>query len=321
MLLLAPGAELLRAMAPGLPDASAPRPFLLLRAKSATIRWLTVLDFAGTDSDATVTGVEGTGEVIELALRRGTIRYRFTPTALQVEQDGKQESLAGFRRPRRPRPAPAQPGSDAEALAPRIADPPALDGSLEGFELSAPLTLDTELQYRRSEEPYDPERFSAQAWANWDGQALYLATEVNKPDLLFRGPEAAPLEFDNEPEDIHSDGLQVYLGNGGETWGFLVVPRDNGAIHVRNIGEPGAATLSGRWAPTPAGYLITLRLDHPGISNLGPGSRLRFDLLINELLPDRQRRAGQLVWSGGNGWIYLRGDRHDLLQAGTLELG
>ena len=46
-----------------------------------------------------------------------------------------------------------------------------------------------------------------------------------------------------------------------------------------------------------------------------------FDLLINELLPDRARRAGQLVWSGGNGWVYLRGDAHDMTQAGSLELG
>ncbi|HEV8597945.1 MAG TPA: heparinase II/III family protein [Gemmatimonadales bacterium] len=323
--LLAPGAELVRAIAPGLPTAPEPRGFLLLRARASAVRWLTVLDFAPppADSDAAVTSLEISGELIEVGMRRGTIRYRFTPAALQVEHAGKQETLSGFRRAPRPATRTAAQGSDAEALAPRIVAPPALDGTLEGFELAAPLTLDTELQYRRSEEPYDPERFSAQAWVNWDGEALYLAAEVRKPELLVRGPDVPPLELDNEPEDIHSDGLQVYLGegDGSEAWGFLVVPGEAGSLRTRPIEGPSPAKLSGSWAPTDAGYLVTLRLDHPGISLLGPGARLRFDLLINELQPGRQRRAGQLIWSGGNGWIYLRGDRHDISHAGTLELG
>jgi hypothetical protein len=282
---------------------------------------VTVLDFAAADSAAAVTAVAADEAEIEVVTRGGSIRYRLTPTALQVEHAGKKETLAGLRRAPRAAAKPQAQSSDAEALAPRIAEPPALDGTLEGFELSAPLTLDTELQYRRSEAPYDPERFSAQAWVNWDGDALYLAVEVNKPGLVFRGTDAAPLELDNEPEDIHSDGLQLYLGHDGEAWGFLVVPQDGGAIHTRSIGAPAQAKGSGSWAATDAGYLLTLRLDHPGIALLGPGARLRLDLLINEMQPERLRRAGQLVWSGGNGWIYLRGDRHDLSQAGTLELG
>jgi hypothetical protein len=35
---------------------------------------------------------------------------------------------------------------------------------------------------------------------------------------------------------------------------------------------------------------------------------------------DRVRRAGQLVWSGGNGWVYLQGDRQDPDRMGVLEL-
>ncbi|MEP7327186.1 MAG: hypothetical protein ABI836_14645 [Gemmatimonadota bacterium] len=33
---------------------------------------------------------------------------------------------------------------------------------------------------------------------------------------------------------------------------------------------------------------------------------LTFDFLVNEMYSDRQRRAGQLVWSGGNRWVYLQ---------------
>jgi hypothetical protein len=36
--------------------------------------------------------------------------------------------------------------------------------------------------------------------------------------------------------------------------------------------------------------------------------------------PERLRRAGQLVWSGGGGWAYLQGDRQAAESFGTLEL-
>ncbi len=42
--------------------------------------------------------------------------------------------------------------------------------------------------------------------------------------------------------------------------------------------------------------------------------------IINEMLPGRMRRAGQLVWSGGGGWVWLRGDRQDPTRFGILEL-
>jgi hypothetical protein len=45
-----------------------------------------------------------------------------------------------------------------------------------------------------------------------------------------------------------------------------------------------------------------------------------FDLLVNRREPGRERRSGQLVWSGGGGWVYLRGDRQDPASFGVLEL-
>ena len=41
---------------------------------------------------------------------------------------------------------------------------------------------------------------------------------------------------------------------------------------------------------------------------------------MNRMRPGRERRAGQLVWSGGGGWVYLRGDRQDPARFGVLEL-
>ena len=50
------------------------------------------------------------------------------------------------------------------------------------------------------------------------------------------------------------------------------------------------------------------------------GREIGFDLLVNRIEPGRERRSGQLVWSGGGGWVYLRGDRQDPSRLGVLEL-
>ncbi|HEV8150474.1 MAG TPA: heparinase II/III family protein, partial [Gemmatimonadales bacterium] len=322
VLSLTPGAELIRAVAPGLPVDPAPRPFLLFRADGAMLRWLSVLDFAADDSAESVTGIGMEHDVVELTTSNQTIRYHVSSGGLRIERGNEHVTLAGLR-PAPPRYQPIfgeHPIFESVALAPRLAEPPALDGTLEGFVLSAPLELNSEDQYRRSEALYEPEIFSARAWLNWDGQALYLAVAVSKPELVFRAPDAPPLLLDNEPEDIHSDGLQLYWQAGTEERAFLVVPRPDGGLQARSI-IPSDAKVTGRWRQTSEGYLVTLRLEDPVIPLLGPGAQFRFDLLVNEMQPGRLRRAGQLVWSGGGGWIYLRGDRHDLLQAGVLELG
>ena len=324
VLIQAPRAELVRATAPGLPIAPEPRPFLLLRAESDNLRWVSLLDWAAEGSEAAITAMDVTPERIQLT-GAGGVSYHPATSGLEIRRDAERVSLGGLR----PAPRKAQPifqerlDSGAEALAPRVGDPPALDGSLAGFSLSAPLLLEDEHQYRRSEEPYDPERFSAQAWLNWDGQSLFLAVEVKKPELCFRAEDAPPSLLDNEPEDLHSDGLQVYLALGEHLHGMLLVPQESGRLHSRTIGKSGLEDLQvrGSWAAVAGGYRVTVALQEPEIGNLGPGSRVKFDLLINEMLPGRLRRAGQLVWSGGNGWVYLRGDAHDLAHAGTLELG
>ena len=80
--------------------------------------------------------------------------------------------------------------------------------------------------------------------------------------------------------------------------------------------------VRGTWQRTAGGYRVTLGIAWPQWSGQRAhvGGRLRFDLLVNEMLQGRARRAGQLVWSGGNGWVWLRGDRQDPDRMGVLEL-
>ena len=209
----------------------------------------------------------------------------------------------------------------------RVPGAPALDGTPDGFDLSEPLRLDAEDQYRRAEEPYvGPAQLSALACAAWDEEALYLAIEVTKPDLCFRLAGAPPLRLDNEPDDIHADGVQVYLrdGDSATTFGYLVVPEPGDAHRVRALGAgdtPGDPRgVRGSWRETESGYRITVGITWPSAFRPHFGGRIGFDLIVNEMLPGRERRAGQLVWSGGDGWVWLQGDRQAPDRFGILEL-
>jgi len=63
--------------------------------------------------------------------------------------------------------------------------------------------------------------------------------------------------------------------------------------------------VSGAWAPTGRGYRITCALELPDdVQDFG------FDLYVNRFREGRERRVGQLVWSGAGGTrLYLAGDR------------
>ncbi len=323
--LTAPGAELIRAIGPGLPGRHEPQSFLLLRARGKTAEWVTVLDLLPADSRGSVTALDLGDNWVEVSTVEGPVRYRTAQGNLTIEAGGMIRTLTG----EWPEPVKRRPLIETRdvphtvALALRLAHPPAMDGSLDGFDTGAPLLFDGEHQYRRSESPYDPESFRAEAWVNWDGEALYVAVAVAKTEVLFHGPGATPQELDNEAEDINSDGVQIHLRMESGTAGVISVPRDDGTLATRRLegGESDALDAEGRWSPTEEGYLMTVRLAHPRFAMLHPGERLGFDLLVNEMQPGRLHRAGQLVWSGHGGWIYLRGDRQDPSELGVLELG
>jgi len=115
----------------------------------------------------------------------------------------------------------------------------------------------------------------------------------------------------------------------GDAVGYLIVP-DEKSRRLRASattdsssdapGEGGADDLRGGWRRTETGYCATVAIPWPSGMRPHAGARVRFDLIINEMLPGRVRRAGQLVWSGGGGWVWLRGDRQDPTRFGILEL-
>ncbi len=319
-------AELLRAVAPGAPGTAEPVPFFVLRAQGRNLRLVSVLE--SSRGQPAVRAVRtGTG-VIEVETAAGVDRHVATVEGWEVQTPKEALRLAGNRRA----PAPFVPlllkdrPLVSHGAASQVREAPALDGTLDGFEPGEPLQLDHEDQYRRSEQPYaGPEEFSATATVNWNDEALFLAVDVVKPEVISRDPKAGPLRLDNEPDEIHSDGIQVYLSFPGEDTdlGLIIVPSsEGGALIARGI--PGTAgspeMVRGSWQPTEAGYRITAAISAPGLSAMRTGEAIGFDLLVNEMQSGRLRRAGQLVWSGGGGWVWLRGDRQDPARFGTLEL-
>jgi hypothetical protein len=314
-------AEVVRATAPGAPGTG-PAPFILLAAEGRGPRFVSVLSPAPA-------GLVVEGDAITVTVGPATHRHQAVTEGWEVATGSDEVVRLGGRRaaprvfePLVTRDAPLR----QSGVALHVSPPPALDGTLDGFDPAEPLALDHEDQYRRSEEPYSgPDDFSAVAFANWDDDALYLAVEVTKPEIVLRPAGAPPLLLDNEPDDIHSDGLEIFLRlePDAQPYGFLAVPDpEGGAIRVGTVsgfaGDP--AMVTGSWAATETGYLVTVGVRVPEWGTRQGGDRVGFDLLVNEMLADRERRAGQLVWSGGGGWVWLRGDRQDPARFGELEL-
>jgi hypothetical protein len=316
--------DLLRAAGPARPGRGGEESFLVRRRRGRYVRFAAVVDF----ESAEVRSARFAPAEIVVDTPAGVVRHRQSSEGWEVEQGDTRVALRGLRRDvlGAGLELPVVGGelhkyTPPSAIAFHVAEPPPLDGSLSGFITEAPLELDHEDQYRRTEEPYPgPEVFSARAWLAWDERALYLAVSVAKEDLVLVTPDAPPLQLDNEPDRIHADGLQVYLQVEGEPpRGWLLVPDPAGGLSVQGVGGTAGdpSQVQGGWRSNDEGYVVTVALRVPG----WPGpveAPPRFDLVVNEMRPDRLRRLGQLVWTGGGGWAYLRGDRQDPTRFGRI---
>ncbi len=195
------------------------------------------------------------------------------------------------------------------------ADPQAPDLEEEGAPVVLPagsaIQLDTEAQYRRAESPYPGAReFSARATIKVIDERLNVVVDVTEPNPWFRPGDTTNPEWENENPDIHSDGLQVYVDNMG-FFGWLIVPDtdDHDNLRVSSIdgtdGDPAMISM-GHWELTPNGYRVVFDINFPEPLSGDYG----FDLYVNRCPEERERRTGQLVWSGARDTrLYLAGDR------------
>ncbi|HXI21730.1 MAG TPA: heparinase II/III family protein, partial [Gemmatimonadales bacterium] len=319
-----PGGELWRATGPSRPGQEE-RPFLLRRLSGRYVRATCVMAWSGSP----LVGVEFAPEQILVRTEAGTVTHHQISDGWEIQDGDRQVTLRGGRR--------AGLAGNLEfpdvgremykftppvATAFHLAEPPR-DGA--GFTTREPIHLDHEDQYRRSEEPYGgPDAFSAEASLGWDERALYVCVAVRHDDPVFRPSGAPPLRLDNEPDLIHADGVELFLALGDHPLhGWLVVPDPGSSgLQVHPIAGTAARVeqLRGGWARTPEGYSITVAVSIPDWPPVRGDAAPAFDLMVNQMRSGRLRRLGQLVWTGGGGWVYLRGDRHDPERFGRLDL-
>lgn len=129
--------------------------------------------------------------------------------------------------------------------------------------------------------------------------------------------------LDNERRDVNSDGVQLHIGaqsSAGWNSGWLAVPavetKPEARVSALVSGTSGIRTA---WLVTSDGWAMraAIPLAHIALGRIGSFS---MEVIVNERSADRQRRRGQLVFSGGGGFGYLRGDRADIRRAFTFRL-
>jgi hypothetical protein len=309
------GETLLTAVAPGPPGPDfadgVPRPFLIRRARGPG-RWVTLVGPAALHAV-----VRDVGDAVEVAWSDRSVRVRERDGDLTIEpSDGPPVVL-----PARPVDVPeAPPAGASETPAGRI---PLWDASAAPFAERAPVlefTLEAP-HYRRSERPYGMRgAFRAHVQVAAQGDALWFRAEVTKPVVVVRAADAPDPALDNEVPEVHSDGMQVYVG--GDRWiGVLALPDfPSGGVRAQRVRGTArtAGAVTGWSRRTADGYEIAVRVPTGRVWD--QGDRVRFTVTVNEMLPGRERRAGQLALAGG-GWVWLRGDREDPRSAVLAEIG
>jgi len=308
------GEVVLTAVGPGPPGADfgpgAPLRFLIRRAAGSG-RWIQCVSWC--EPRPAVAVRDDTIEIVHAGRR---VRVRETADSLTVRADGEA-----------PRVFAARPGPAPDA-APRPTTPlpecevPLWPDGVEPFTADLPVAeWDLgEGSYRQSERSHAARGATAAAVSvAAQGEALLVRASVTKTVVVARAADAPDPGLDNEPADIHSDGVQIYVGR--DRWmGVLAVPElETGTVRVRAVAgtAPCPDAVTGASRRTEEGYEMVLRV--PTGAPWRRGDRFGFTVTVNEMVPGRERRSGQLALAGG-GWVWLRGDRESPGDAVTAEI-
>ena len=297
-------AELWRGIAPG-PPGHGDRHFLWIRLHERAGGITSVWSW-----DGSVRGASARDGILTLEMANGERHEHSRVGAewhVELFANGARSSidLAGARRPlRRETPPPLL----------RAMVPGTVPRALPGKTRPAPLCVQLgEREYRRSEESWEQAGMpTATVTLLATDKELECGVYVKKPSLYFRPPGAEDPQLDNEPPDIHSDGVQIYLGS--PAWeseaGWLMVPEPNGRVRVSHVaGMKRDVPLRTLWRQTDSGYEVHVRIPLTALGR-GPDYPFSASVVVNDMAPGRQRRRGQLVVGGGAGeFVYLRGDR------------
>jgi hypothetical protein len=295
---------------PSAPGTS-PRPFQILRCRAAAATFTTVWLMSPADVQ-----LSGTDVSWSRGAERHVHRQLGDRWSIELHAGSAHSSidLSGFIERRR--------GASPAGGGTRPPDPAPQDGAGRSIQLRQAVPVRMELgepHYRRSEQPWDEVgRPSAEVEMRWSGDELEMVIDVRTPHVFFM-PADAINHYDNEPPDVNGDGVQLYVGAGSETSAWMLVPdSDDGLVRVRPLAGPTGLVPDASWHRTDAGYRLKIIL---AIEGPAEPVDLAFDILVNLSGAGRERRQGQLVFTGATGeFVYLRGDRHDPYRRAHLTL-
>ena len=213
----------------------------------------------------------------------------------------------------------------------------AVEVTADAPEHAAPLRFPLgRAHYRRSEATWE-DAGAPVATVGLLATPTHVVVEVAvRADTPTFAPALGDNPLDNEHPDINSDGVQLYVGaaqGAGRYYSWILVPEPapvpahEPASEAASEAAPARVRVTARAAfgpplpleasarLTPDGWVLRAAMPRAALVSGGAGD-FTLDLIVNEISPDRARRRGQLVLSGGRDeWIYLRGDRQDAARA------
>ncbi len=302
--------EWYRAVAPG-PPGQTDRPFVFVRARGRSGRIRTLWSWNTSVSSVALSGSEQECTVV-LSDERHAHQLNDGRWSITLTRDGSRSSIdLDGRVSARTR---AEPDAEQQPAQPRHV-----------LATGRPVVMELGKRHdRRSEEPWEaagsPE---ATLHIGVSRDTVDIDVDVRKREPYFaEARQENPL--DNEDPDINSDGIQlyVYLPDSRAYASWILVPEPASRhVRIRSRESAGAAPqLEADWRLTPEGYRLRCQLKR-GARGLGIDREFMVNLVVNEMSPDRERRRGQLVASGGGEeWVYLRGDREDMRRMLAFEI-
>lgn len=302
--------ELFRATGPGQPATTARR-FYVVRCQGAEGIIRSVWSWASTPPT-----VEFADNTVEVTAAGSSHEHESNGDGWTIRSNGS--SVAHFDREGIPEDIGADDSDDGmpqHLVAPRELHPHAPQS--DWFSDLGPAEQDEwqvvelgEGHYRRSEESWrDADRPSARISVTADDDGIVVEAFVETAQPVFV-PADATNPLDNEHPDINGHGVQLYIATNELSGGWVLVPEaGTEQVRIRRLTSWGTfPDPEATWRTVPGGFELRARLPY----DTSEPSMFGLDVLVNDTVPDRLRRRGQLVMSGVDGeFAYLMGDRHD----------